>query len=329
MGHQRRIFPTNHVFFVTNRLAEGLPFVANLYINLMLFGILARARFKNPQITICGFIFLANHYHLLLVLRGDPNQLKNFMHYIDGEIAKLVTRWLGKRHVKIWAQRYHAPPVLTAADALNKLLYIFLNPVKANLVSFAHEFPGCSSFYSLGDKEWRSYRWFKPSHAEKLHNGRFTKKLVNALVSGLTALDRPSYLLPISPFAWMDCFAETQNASVEEMRKTLLAELARGERKCAGERRAANQEVVGAEALSEQNPFKPYRPKKFGRRMLCICACQELRFEFIALYKDLCRKADEAWASWKERFEDLRVPHGMYSPPRGPRGSVISLLGST
>ena len=244
MGHPRRYFVTGTPYFVTNRVAEGLPFVATLYINLFLFGILARACFLYRTITLCFFLFMTNHYHLLLVLRGDPQQLERFMHYVNSEIAKLVVRWTGKRNVKIWAQRYHAIPVLTSEDCLKEMLYTFLNPVRAGLVGRAIDWRGCSSLYSLSDSTPRNYSWLKLNDTRRLPNARFSRKIAKGLLKGLSTLCRPMYSLPLDPFGWMECFPDTAGKSVDEMRDRLCHDIARTELRCARVRKVKNQGIV-------------------------------------------------------------------------------------
>lgn len=323
MANVRRYFPSRKAYFVTNRLAEGLPFVANDYINQMLYGVIARAKSRCPGITLCGFLFLANHYHMLLVLNGDPRQLSDFMNYVDGEIAKLVTRWLGKRNVKIWSQRYHAAIILTPEAALRQMLYMYLNPVKANLVEHAEEWTGCSSFYSLSNSQHKRFKWFKPSQAGQLANGPFTKSRLKFLLRYLDSLERPTFVLPVDPFAWMDCFDDTRGKSVEEAKKNFFGMLQSEENALQRTRINKKCGVAGMKALAEQNPHKHYRPKNFGKRMWCISTCSDLRFAYIEFFKDLCEKAKEVWYAWTSSFRDLPVPHGMFSPPRTPRGSVV------
>ena len=139
MGHPRRYYPANTAYLVTNRTAEGLPFVTCLYINLMLFGILARAAFRSPSVIVRGWLFLSNHYHRLVVLRGSPDEFKKFMNDIDGEIAKLIVRWRGTRNVNVWAQRYPTAPILSFNSAVKEMVYLFVNSVAANFVDKAEQ----------------------------------------------------------------------------------------------------------------------------------------------------------------------------------------------
>lgn len=323
MPKSRRYFPSNTPYFITNRVAEGLPFVPNEYINLMLFGVLARATFKHPGITLCSFLFLGNHFHMILVLKSDPGELKSFMNFVDGEIAKLVVRWLGKRNVKVWAQTYHAAPLLTSESCLKEMVYTFANPVTANLSETAAGWIGCSSFYSLENPRPRSYKFMNPGLVSKLPNGKFRKRLVRSLVEEINDLTSPDYELRLSTFAWMSCYSDTREKSPEEMKKRLYAELAKLEIDSARRRKAQKIEVPDLKQLAEQNPHQRYRPKKFGRRVFCISSDPEIRLGFILLFKELCRMAAVAYSTWVTKFVDQPVPHGMFYSPRGPRGSIL------
>jgi hypothetical protein len=262
---------------------------------------------------------------MLLVLNGDPQPFADFMNFVDGEIGKLVVRWLGKRNYRVWAQRYHAAPLLTAESAFQKMLYIFANPVRAHLVAKASEWFGCSSYYALETPLPRKYKCILAKHAPMLPNGGFSKRLVRKLLSAIEEIKDSLAIheLPISPFAWMDCFEETRGQSQEEMKQRLYRCLERAEKKAAAERKRKRLTIPDPERLATQNPYLPYKPKKFGRRVFCICSCPQLRKGFIQLYRELCLEAREAYDTWRERFEDLPVPIGMFSPPRCPRGSVI------
>jgi len=174
MGHPRRMFVHQGVYFVTNRVAEGLPFVPNEFINLLLWGILARAQEKYPSIVIAAWLFLSNHYHALLTVRGDPAELARFMNYVDGEIAKALCRLLGKHHCKVWAQRYHAAQLLTPETVLEQLTYLYTNPVVAGLVPSAQEWIGVSTLTPELLPTTTQYKFLPPSSLPRLKNKPFS-----------------------------------------------------------------------------------------------------------------------------------------------------------
>ena len=326
MGHPRRWYPAGTTYLITNRTAEGLPFVACLYINLMLFGILARAAFRSPSIKICAWLFLSNHYHGLVVLNGTPDDLKNFMNYIDGEIAKLVVRWRGTRNVNVWAQRYNAVPILTWDSVIEKLVYIFINPVDACFVDKSEDWYGCSTFYAFKENAPREYKWIRPRHASKLPNASFSKKLCAKLVSKIATFKVVTYALPIQPFAWIDCFPDAKKRGEEEIRSLFFKELAHAEAEKRQMRAAKKESIAPRTNVEEQNFHKAYKPKNFGRRVICISSCPELRADFIALYRAFCESASRAYRRATETFTPIKIPPGGFAPPQKCRGSLLPVF---
>jgi len=238
-----------------------------------------------------------------------------------------VVRWLGKRNVKVWAQRYCPAVILTPDKALEKLIYLFANPIQAQLVAHAADWTGCSTFYSLHEDTPRFYKWINPAQAALLPNGRFTKRLVKSLLNEISEMEAPKYPLRLEPFAWMECFQESSRTSKEEMRARLLSGLAEIAKRCAHERRKQKKDIPHPDRLAEENPHRFYKPKKFGRRVFCISSCPEIRKMYIDMYKDLCYKAEQAWQAFRSQVIDLWVPHGMFLPPSPARGSIIGRFG--
>ncbi len=268
MGHPRRYFKHRCVYFATNRLAEGLPFVPNEYINAILFGVLAAASQRFSSIKICSFSFLSNHYHLILVPEGNPAQVSDFIGYVDGETAKLLCRLLGKRNCKIWAQRPHIAQLATAEDVLKRTAYSYVNPVAANLCDTAASWTGVSSYYALVERTPRAYLQIFPTNVRKLPNGTFSKCLRRSLMRKLSKITREKITLLIDPFAWKRCFDETKNVDDSKLKEILLEKIHLEE---AHYRSIRKYPVADPEKLASQNPYKRYTPKKGGRRVHCIC----------------------------------------------------------
>ncbi len=321
MGHPRRMYSAGTVYFVTNRVAEGLPFVANGYIRRMLFGVLARASCRYSGITICAWLFMGNHYHAIVVLRGEPSEFSEFMNFVNGEIAKLVVRWLGKRNVRVWAQRYHAAALLTSEDVFEKMVYLFLNPVRARLVARAEDWKGASTFFALRSSERRWFKRIRPSQAIRFKDGPTSPVLLQRLIFELNATDAPEYELRVSPFAWMDCFSSTKRASCKILLARLIERL-NTEAEEVG--RLKGCPVVGAKVLATANPHQRYLPRKRGRRMPCLSENGELRRRFVILYRTFCRRARKAWKDARLLNAPLRLPPGAFFPPRPFRCCLLA-----
>lgn len=102
MPENRKYFVNRSVHLVTSRTEEGLPIVASFLLNFIIWGILARARGKF-RVRICHFVFLANHFHMLIVV-DNPEHVPAFVGYVKCEIAHAINRLLGRRRKTIWME---------------------------------------------------------------------------------------------------------------------------------------------------------------------------------------------------------------------------------
>lgn len=327
MGRLLRKYENGEVYFLTNRLAEGLPFVPNSYINSVLKGILAKASCRYLSIKINAWVFMPNHYHGVVTIDGDPAEMSGFLGYIDGETAKIVCRMLGKRNVKIWAHRPHAAPMLTPETVIDKLAYLYLNAAKANLCSRAGDWFGVSTWAQFMGAEEEVCKWIRPSKVKYLPKGAFTKKQLTSLMQGLEELKSSSWKLKVSPCYWAKCFPETRNLTPEQQRNEVLSIIAKEEHQYSLDRAKNETQVANRQTLELQNPHKYYKPKKFGVRAICISRCEEARKLFIAQYLSFLEACREAWDSWKNGKLHIKYPPGAFIPPQLPLANVVPGMG--
>ena len=324
MPEGRRHFIHKTTYFVTNRLSQGLPFVPNEYLNQLLYGVLARASQEFPDITSCGWSFLQNHYHGLIVTTGDPHHVAGFMNLVDGEIAKYVCRLLGKRHCKVWAQRYHAAAVYSLGDVITQAAYLYANPVAANFVATASEWYGVSTFRNDFKEFSQQYKYVRPRHLRMLPKSRFSKASLRSLLRRYESLPGPKYTLTIKPLAWLSCFRSCP-ISEDEAKSRILNEISLVEAAEARSRKANKRALPSRDQIRFQNPHKSYVPESHGRRVYCICSDPLLRAEYIAMYREFCARCEEAWGEWKKGNIGFPYPAEAFVPCRPPSASLIPL----
>ena len=71
--------------------------------NEIIVGVLGRALAVSP-VELCGAVFAANHFHLLLVAH-EQQDVSRFMHHAAGNLTKEVNRVRGRRG-PMWDRRY-------------------------------------------------------------------------------------------------------------------------------------------------------------------------------------------------------------------------------
>ena len=135
-----RLHRHNEIYFVTNRCEQERFFMLpKPKINRLIGAWLAKAlRDHGDGIELYAFVFLSNHFHLLL--RDTKGRLAEFMWYLQLNLARAVNRHLGRRG-HFFSREYDAVPVLTDADLEERYAYIVTNAVKAGLVEKAEDWP--------------------------------------------------------------------------------------------------------------------------------------------------------------------------------------------
>lgn len=324
MPRNIRMYEKGRVYLVTNRIVEGLPLVPSVLINIFSYGILARAQMKYGGVKLCHFIFMGNHYHMVLVLDGSPDQLKGFMEFFDGEMGKVINRLRGTIGFKVWGRPYDAEAILTFEAALNKIVYLYLNPITAGLIDHIKDYPGVSSYkYLLQENRNKSYRFLGSAGLKRLPFGGITKRITLDILreKHSNTKFRERNPLKVYPFLWAECFPEGSEWSKKELREMILQEIKRGEKK--SRERRDGRPTIGAFKLSRQCIHRRYRSKKYQKRSICISTCALLAKEYREEFREFVRSCKRAWLSFKETRSHVVWPPGAFPPTRPVMGSLL------
>ena len=177
-----RIHNEDYVYFVTNRTHQQrffmLPTKEN---NKAIRYWLARSKcMHGKNIQIYAFIFLSNHFHILL--RDPAGELPRFMNYFQGNVARAINRNI-KRKGKFWEREYHDLIVDTVtSDEVfwDRYAYTALNAVKSGLVAAASQWGGVSSVpHVLGNTPITGIGLNRTKYGDKKRHNKGVKK--NAL----------------------------------------------------------------------------------------------------------------------------------------------------
>jgi REP element-mobilizing transposase RayT len=294
---------------ICSSVQTGLPFVATLYMELILKSILATAQTMFP-VTICHFIIMANHIHLLLVVK-DPADVPKFMNYFKTESAHALNRLMGTTGQSFWIDGYDSPSILSADKFLERMLYLYLNPVEASIVPESSLYKGISTYNALErDQVTEKYKRIPRSIFKELPLGRLSKSFKASLAQSFLDIMGIDYELKVEPWAWLGCFEESMNWDVEKVRKDFLTTLKNEERNIARQK----DRFLGNAILESRDIRHPYRSKREGKKMICLTSCSEQRSKMIAVFKELTRLARRAYQLRK--LGDYRAvpPPGFFLP---------------
>jgi len=209
-------------------------------------GVLARAQKLYP-IELHAFVFLSNHYHLLLSAQ-NAHQLARFMNYLNSNLAREAGRVHGWRE-KFWSRRYQAIVVSEEEAAqTGRLRYLLSHGCKEGLVSRPREWPGAHCAEALVEGRLLEGLWFDRSQE---YAARTRREEIDRLAYATAETIR---LEPLP--CWQHLSEEMYRCRVGELILQIEAETAELHAK-------EGTQPLGVGAVLAQNPHdRPLRSKK-------------------------------------------------------------------
>jgi len=275
---------------VTSRTLQGrLLLSPSQELNDILAGALGRAQ-RRYEVEIVSYVFLSNHYHLLVRVR-DVRQIAGFMGHLNSKIAREISRltgWSGK----IWERRYQA--ILVSEEELaqiERFRYILAHGCKENLVARLRDWPGVHCVHALLDGKPLSGHWFDRTseYAARLR-GEGVDPLQYATAESVT----------LSP---LPCW---EGLSPEAYRRRVADLVERIEEEATVDRKDRQLPPLGPAAILAQDPqSRPMRMKRSSAPLL-HAASREVR-----------RRLREAYGSFVAAYRSAaeRLRAGDPAPP--------------
>lgn len=318
------MFVENGVYFVTSRTSEDLPFVCCPLIKKLMFGIIARANSLYPDVAICSWLFMGNHYHGIVINKRTSCALADFMEFVNGEIAKVINRLRGRRNFSVWGKRYDAEILLTPESVINKMAYMFLNPVQAFLVDSIDHYPGAHTWDQLHNTYLQTFYYYGSSGMRKLPSRPLDSDFCDRYLQDHHN-NKPhlkQYNLIIEPFAWRTSFDESAHWTIEESRNMIIELVSSLENQIRQTRQKTGKKVIGKRMLKEQSFFKKFTSITFRPRSNCISTCNVARDNFKIAYTNFCQLCREVWLEWCAGDNTTPFPPGAFIPSFPPTSSI-------
>jgi hypothetical protein len=125
----------------------------------------------------------------------------------------------------------------------------------------------------------------------------------------------------LSPDAWTVAFPK--QATPHDLKDRVIQRVKEIEREMAMIRDRNNIILPSDLDVISQPIDIPYSPKKFGRRMWCICRDISLRIAFIQFIKDLRAKARKVRLQWLQGDRSPPFPTGLFPPSQPILSNIL------
>jgi REP element-mobilizing transposase RayT len=278
---------------------------------LILWSALAVAQSLYP-VKVIAFVVMGNHIHIIALVE-DPTVVESFMERFKCETAHAINRLLGRRQVTVWCEGYDSPPILTLDDLVEKLAYVYANPVRAHRAASIRAYQGVSSWKMFTSGEIsREVKRIRRPFLGPITKGRASasQRQQEAFVVERQVTETLTFTL--SADAWMAAFPH--QATPAQLKERLLQRVQEIEHEMVAIRARQQISLPSDFEVASQPIDAPYTPTTFGCRMWCICGDVPLRIAFISFIKKLRAKAREVRLKWLQGDWTEPFPTGLFPP---------------
>ena len=325
MPRANRVIFKNTLYEIVPRAREGLPLPPNEVANQLLTGILARTQ-RDNKVTLCNFVEMNNHTHQHCI-PDKPEQFAKFYMEYQKKVTDTVRRLTRRDRLQLWERRPSVMRIAELEDAIQRVVYIFLNPANAGLVKSIDDYPGLTTWGAFTtceasvDAEVRFKAFWTPvSNLEGLPTGnRLSLAGDRVMASRLReASDTVEGELVIKPLAWLKVYGITDPSKVARIRTRIVEEVYAGEARIAKERAEQGCGIMGAERLKRMEFLRPHIPKVKQRKIFLICGDHALRPKLIRLFQDIFAVCRRCYLALKAGLPH-EWPPGTFTPWVPPR----------
>jgi hypothetical protein len=229
--------------------------------------------------------------HLLLI-PINPEDVPRFVGYIKQELAHLVNKRRGERKHTIWCEGYDSPVILDQHELAKRTAYIYTQGQSNHRAETIQEYVGINS--------WQIYDSKVDTATIKAPRWSRTKPLEKQLLETVV----------IEPNCWRQCYKDTP---IDEYRHNTKEWILFFEQTAREERVKLGIPILTSKPTAEQERY--YKPKNFGRRMICLGTYIETRRAHTSWYKgmrNLCKEIYQGYLAGTRSLEEL--PPGFFPP---------------
>lgn len=325
---RKRYYQSKKPYALTFRTKQGLPFACYDVIELLLKSTLARTQ-RDDKLDLCHQLWMANHVHLLAVFY-DINQAKNFHMEVKKKITDYLKRLLDLEELDLWEEDDSVILLADIEAVKNYIVYIYLNPSRANLVESVDNYPQLNSWSKFKELEpgiessnTEKVPWIRLPAIKAISSKTLTRTQDRHITNKLKNNAKKEHKLTLKPYAWLKCFKIDSNEA-ERIKTELIKRVYVEESELAEKRVSKKNSVIGVKRLKLQGiKMTHYKPKKKGRRIFVISTVNEVRMKVIAQFKAIFQECRELYQRLKTG-EKVIWPPGVFPPTHPPLLSFVT-----
>jgi hypothetical protein len=297
------------------RALQGLPLPARSLTTFLIESILGRL-IATEQVILCNYVWMANHLHMQLYSL-DCSALNDFHGQLKKRLSDFLKRLLGLTHLRLWDDRTTLGEVLDLDAAIERIVYSFLNPVRAKLVRSIDDYKGLNTWKEfvsakadLNTCVEKEVPWVLATDIEALTDCNPSRSEEQRVIESLNekASSRQAHILRIYPFKWLEAFGISDPAEIERIRSRIVARV-RQEEAALAPKKEPVQRIEGFIVTEE------YKPPRKERKIFMYGSTLTKRLTHLDLYRGFINTCRECYQMMKQGYSSIPWPLGCFVPP--------------
>jgi hypothetical protein len=297
------------------RALQGLPLPARSLTTFLIESIMARL-IATEQVILCNYVWMANHLHMQ-IYSLDSSALTEFHGQLKKRLSDFLKRLLGLARLRLWDDRTTLGEVLDLDAAIERIVYSFLNPVRAKLVRSIDDYKGLNTWKEflsakadLNTCVEREVPWVLATDIETLAHRNPSWSEERRVIEELEqkASSRQTHTLRIYPFKWLEAFGISDPSEIEKIRSRIVARVRQEEASLAPKKDPA-QRIEGFVVTEE------YKPPRKERKVFMYGSTPTGRLAHLDLYRWFIGRCRQCYHLMKRGYSNIPWPPGCFIPP--------------
>jgi hypothetical protein len=247
----------------------------------------------------------------------DCVALTHFHERLKKRLTDFLKRLLNLSHLRLWDTRTNVGEVLDLQAAIDRIVYTYLNPVRAGLVRSIEDFKGCNTWREflsapadINTVIEKEVPWILATDITPLSQENPSLKEELELISSLRELaeSRDTHTVRIMPFKWLEAFKISNPQTIEEIRQQIINRV----------RQAEAELATKKEPLRRLEGFivsDKYTPQKRERKIFMYASSKELRWSHLLKYRHFVAQCVKCYELMKLGVEKIPWPPDCFRPP--------------
>jgi hypothetical protein len=259
---------------------------------------------------------MGNHPHIQLYSL-DAEGLRDFHGGLKKRITDFLKRLLAQPKLSIWDVGDSVSEILDLDAAIERIVYTFLNPVRARQCRSIDTYKGFNSWKEFVSAPAdvnacieQEVPWILTTDIEPLSNENPSLSEERHVVAATKekASSRATHTLRIYPFKWLEAFNITAPEAIEAIRQRIIRRVREIEAELS-EKQAPLSRLEGFVITNR------YLPPRKERRVFMYGSTKEIRARHLVAFDHFLRACRSCYTLMKQGVRNIPWPPECFVPP--------------